>query len=82
MAIAKLYEQGRALGEVGAGINIGPNASRILHRLGIAEVLGGSGSYIDPDRDRVAVGRYSGVEPRSNVSMIIDCVEATHPSPH
>ena len=28
-----------ALSEVGAGINIGPNASRILHRLGIAEVL-------------------------------------------
>jgi salicylate hydroxylase len=34
-----VYEQARALGEVGAGINIGPNASRILHRLGIAEEL-------------------------------------------
>jgi salicylate hydroxylase len=35
----QVYEQATALGEVGAGINIGPNASRILHRLGIAEVL-------------------------------------------
>jgi salicylate hydroxylase len=34
-----VYEQARALGEVGAGINIGPNASRLLHRLGLAEVL-------------------------------------------
>ena len=39
----QVYEQARALGEVGAGINIGPNASRILHRLGIAEVLGKTG---------------------------------------
>jgi len=35
----QVYEQARALGEVGAGINIGPNASRILHRMGIAEAL-------------------------------------------
>jgi salicylate hydroxylase len=35
----QVYEQAAALGEVGAGINIGPNASRILHRLGIAEEL-------------------------------------------
>jgi len=34
---AHVYEQTSKLGEVGAGINIGPNASRILHRLGIAE---------------------------------------------
>src|ERR1700732_2519541 len=39
----QVYEQAKALGEVGAGINIGPNASRILHRLGIAEVLGRTG---------------------------------------
>ena len=30
----QVYEQTSTLGEVGAGINIGPNASRILHRLG------------------------------------------------
>ena len=40
---AHVYEQSSALGEVGAGINIGPNASRILHRLGIAEALGRTG---------------------------------------
>jgi 2-polyprenyl-6-methoxyphenol hydroxylase-like FAD-dependent oxidoreductase len=39
----RVYEQATALGEVGAGINIGPNASRILHRLGIADVLERSG---------------------------------------
>jgi salicylate hydroxylase len=33
----QVYEQAKVLGEVGAGINIGPNASRILHRMGIAE---------------------------------------------
>src|SRR5271170_5462380 len=38
-----VFEQARALGEVGPDINIGPNASRILHRLGIAEVLGRTG---------------------------------------
>jgi salicylate hydroxylase len=38
-----VYEQAKALGEVGAGINIGPNASRLLHRLGLAERLGSCG---------------------------------------
>jgi salicylate hydroxylase len=38
-----VYEQASKLSEVGAGINIGPNASRILHRLGIAEALAKSG---------------------------------------
>jgi len=40
---AHVYEQAKALGEVGAGINIGPNASRLLHRLGLAEKLGACG---------------------------------------
>jgi glycine/D-amino acid oxidase-like deaminating enzyme len=31
----QVFEQSKALSEVGAGINIGPNASRILHRLGL-----------------------------------------------
>lgn len=39
----QVYEQARALSEIGAGINIGPNASRVLHRLGIAEELGRTG---------------------------------------
>jgi salicylate hydroxylase len=34
-----VYEQASRLSEVGAGINIGPNASRILHRLGMGEEL-------------------------------------------
>jgi 2-polyprenyl-6-methoxyphenol hydroxylase-like FAD-dependent oxidoreductase len=36
----QVYEQAKNLGEVGAGINIGPNASRILYRIGIADELG------------------------------------------
>lgn len=39
----QVFEQAPVLGEVGAGINIGPNASRILHRLGITEMLGRTG---------------------------------------
>src|SRR5215813_12876090 len=42
-----VYEQAKALGEVGAGINIGPNASRLLHRLGLTERLGACG--VKPD---------------------------------
>jgi salicylate hydroxylase len=33
----QVYEQTRLLSEVGAGINIGPNASRLLLRLGLGE---------------------------------------------
>ena len=36
----QVFEQAKTLSEVGAGINIGPNASRILHRLGIADERG------------------------------------------
>ncbi len=39
----QVSEQAKALGEVGAGINIGPNASRILNRLGMAEELAKAG---------------------------------------
>ena len=39
----QVFEQAKALSEIGAGINIGPNASRVLHRLGIAEELGKAG---------------------------------------
>ena len=35
----QVYEQASALGEVGAGVQISPNASRILHRLGLADAL-------------------------------------------
>ena len=35
----QVYEQARTLREVGAGIQVSPNASRILHRLGLANEL-------------------------------------------
>jgi 2-polyprenyl-6-methoxyphenol hydroxylase-like FAD-dependent oxidoreductase len=38
-----VYEQARELTEVGAGIQISPNASRILHRLGLADALANVG---------------------------------------
>src|SRR6266702_6575307 len=34
-----VYEQAKALREVGAGIQISPNASRVLHGLGLAQEL-------------------------------------------
>jgi salicylate hydroxylase len=34
-----VYEQARELREVGAGIQVSPNASRVLHRLGLADAL-------------------------------------------
>ena len=34
-----VYEQARALREVGAGIQISPNASRIIHHLGLGDAL-------------------------------------------
>src|SRR5262245_28727825 len=36
----QVFEQAPELGEVGAGIQISPNASRILHRLGLERSLG------------------------------------------
>ena len=35
----QVYEQARGLTEVGAGIQVSPNASRILHRVGLADAL-------------------------------------------
>ena len=34
-----VYERATVLSEVGAGIQVSPNASRILHRLGLADEL-------------------------------------------
>jgi len=39
----QVYEQAPALGEVGAGIQISPNASRLLHRLGLGPALDRTG---------------------------------------
>ena len=38
-----VYEQAAALSEVGAGVQISPNASRVLHGLGLAEALARTG---------------------------------------
>jgi salicylate hydroxylase len=38
-----VYEQARELREVGAGLQIGPNASSVLHKLGLADALDGLG---------------------------------------
>jgi salicylate hydroxylase len=35
----QVYERSRTISEVGAGIAVSPNASRILHRLGLAQAL-------------------------------------------
>jgi salicylate hydroxylase len=39
----QVYEQASALGEVGAGVQVSPNASRVLHRLGLAGELARTG---------------------------------------
>jgi salicylate hydroxylase len=39
----QVYEQASALGEVGAGVQVSPNASRVLHGLGLADALARSG---------------------------------------
>jgi salicylate hydroxylase len=38
-----VYERARELSEVGAGVQVSPNASRILHRLGLADDLAATG---------------------------------------
>ena len=39
----RVYEQSSALGEIGAGVQISPNASRVLHGLGLAGDLASTG---------------------------------------
>ena len=38
-----VYEQSRALREVGAGINVTPNATRVIHGLGLGDKLASLG---------------------------------------
>ncbi len=38
-----VFERASSLGEVGAGIQVSPNASRVLHRFGLAEQLARTG---------------------------------------
>ncbi len=44
---AEVYEQARALGEVGAGISLASNAWRLLERLGLLEQIERVGSHLD-----------------------------------
>jgi salicylate hydroxylase len=39
----QVYEQAPTLGEVGAGLQVSPNAARVLHRLGLADELARTG---------------------------------------
>lgn len=41
-----VYEQAPALGEVGAGVLIGPNSARLLHRLGLGPALEQAGGWV------------------------------------
>jgi salicylate hydroxylase len=47
MEDVQVYEQAAALGEVGAGIQVPPNAVRLLHRLGITEQLDDAGVRLE-----------------------------------
>lgn len=44
---AEVYEQARALGEVGAGISLADNGWRLLQRLGLLEQIERIGSHLD-----------------------------------
>ncbi|MGH3166077.1 MAG: FAD-dependent monooxygenase, partial [Trebonia sp.] len=41
-----VYEQASALGEIGAGVLIGPNSVRLLHRLGLARAIDEVGGWV------------------------------------
>ncbi|MCW2892548.1 MAG: 2-polyprenyl-6-methoxyphenol hydroxylase [Actinomycetia bacterium] len=43
---ASVYEQAPELGEVGAGVLIGPNSVRLLHRLGLAAAINEVGGWV------------------------------------
>jgi salicylate hydroxylase len=43
---ASVYEQAPELGEVGAGVLIGPNSVRLLHRLGLAAAINEAGGWV------------------------------------
>ncbi len=43
---ASVYEQAPQIGEIGAGVLIGPNSVRLLHRLGLAGALDEAGGWV------------------------------------
>jgi salicylate hydroxylase len=42
-----VFEQAPKLSEVGAGINMGPNAGRVLHHLGLTEAMNKAGEVVE-----------------------------------
>src|SRR5436189_262951 len=69
----QVYEQSRLLSEVGAGINISPNASRILIRLGLGEdgTCSAVGrALLGAERPRFACRAYRGLIPVERVRDI------------
>ena len=47
----RVFEQTRALGEIGAGIQVPPNAARLLHRLGLRDALEEAGVRMETGWD-------------------------------
>src|ERR1700744_1071972 len=43
---ASVYEQAPEIGEIGAGVLIGPNSVRLLHRLGLAAAIDEVGGWV------------------------------------
>jgi salicylate hydroxylase len=43
---ATVYEQAAEIGEIGAGVLIGPNSVRLLHRLGLAGAIDETGGWV------------------------------------
>lgn len=41
-----VYEQAPALGDIGAGVLLGPNSVRLLHRLGLAAAIEATGGWV------------------------------------
>jgi len=70
----EVYEQAPELTEVGGGINLGPNAARVLYRLGLGHAPGrpGPGSA----RRRVGEGRRS-VARRIALALRVRCHRAS-----
>jgi len=43
---ATVYEQAAEIGEIGAGVLIGPNSVRLLHRLDLAAAIDETGGWV------------------------------------
>jgi len=77
-----VYEQSRAMREVGAGPQVSPNASRVLHRLGLADELAKLGvrplavRFVD-QRDHVEAEFDNGANVTAGVLIGADGIHST-----